>query len=77
MIQNRLHYYYQHQTTEIVMEIKVGTIVRLKEQNILGIITEITEYDHVFVDWLEPVFGQKVWNAKAEYFRKKVEIICK
>ena len=59
------------------MEIKVGTIVRLKEQNILGIVTELTIYDHIIVDWLEPVWGQKVWNTKAEYFSEKLEIICK
>ena len=76
MIQNRLHYYYQHQTTEIAMEIKVGTIVRLKKENALGIITNVTTYGHVTVDWFEPVWGQKIWNTKADYFREKLEIIC-
>ena len=76
MIQTMIDYYYQHQTTEIVMEIKVGTIVRLKEQNILGIVTEMTIYEHIIVDWFEPVWGQKIWNTKADYFREKLEIIC-
>lgn len=76
MIKNRLHYYYQHQTTEIVMEIKVGTIVRLKEQNIFGIVKE-TKPSIFIVDWFETVFGQKMWLYSEDTWKEKLEIICK
>ena len=57
------------------MLVKVGTIVRLKEQNTLGIVRE-TKPSIFIVDWFEPVFGQKMWLYTEDSWEGKLEIIC-